>query len=102
MLVAPQFFICLYILITKARRIKNNILILLLVGLLAVVDLTYPLFLILKHKAFVNMQEEQNSTPYFRASAVFLGVFVASFNSAIWIFSLKFWVLSKKLELIHN
>ena len=93
---------CAYILVRKARRIKNNLLILLVVGLLAVVDLAYPLSRLFKHTAFVMMAKGMDEKAAFDASACLEGIFVASFNSAVWIFSLKFWVLSMKLKTLFS
>jgi len=103
-LVAPQFFICAYILLKKAPRIKNNTLILLVVGLLALVDISYPLSRMFKHMAFsclLNKMDDE-ATSNFKASSYFEGIYVASFQAAIWIFALKFWVLSIRLKVVSQ
>ena len=56
-LVFPQFLICMYILLKKVAKIKNNVLILLVVGLLAVTDIAYPLSRMFKYLAIKHLLE---------------------------------------------
>jgi hypothetical protein len=94
----------MYILLRKAPRIKNNALILVVVGLLAVSDVAYPLSRMFKHTAFTRITQNlpNEATKNFKTSAYFEGLYVASFNSAMWIFALKFWTLSKRLKAVFS
>lgn len=60
-LVFPQFFLCAYILLKKVPKIKNNVLILIVVGMLAVTDISYSLSRMFKHIAFQKQAAGQTS-----------------------------------------
>jgi hypothetical protein len=85
-------------------KIKNNVLILIVVGLLAVTDISYTLSRMFKHIAFQNTLDGQTSgiQGNFSASAYFEGIYDTSFTSALWIFALKFWTLSIRLKALFE
>jgi len=85
-------------------KIKNNVLILIVVGLLAVADIAYPLSRMFKYFAFQNLASGANDDgkKNFSASAIFEGLYLTSFTSALWIFALKFWALSIRLEMVFK
>jgi len=45
---------------------------------------------------------DDEATSNFKASSYFEGIYVASFQAAIWIFALKFWVLSIRLKVVSQ
>ena len=85
-------------------KIKNNVLILIVVGLLAVTDISYPLSRMFKHIAFKNLVENPGNEGKgnFSASAIFEGIYLTCFTSALWIFALKFWALSIRLKMVFE